>query len=315
MITINLFYFIISCLILLVSGIFLVKSLTKISKFLGISEFSAAFIIMAFAASIPELFVGISSAISGTPELSLGNIIGANILNLTLISGIIILSAKHIDFKTKKIGSDVYFMLLSILLLIVLFTIGNELSRIDGIILLVVFIYHTYEILKRRRKYKKTKTKDEKKEKISRFYWLLIFMTALIGLFIGSNLVVQYSSKLALDFGLTQIVIGLFIISFATTLPDLIFGLSAAHLKHKDMAIGNQIGSVVTTTGLVLGIVALIHPIKAGFMPFITSAIFLFVSGFIFYTFIKSGKKLSTYEGISLILIYVLFIMIEFFIR
>ena len=89
MVLLNLFYFGLSSIFLILSGVFLVKSLTKIAKFLGISEFSAAFIIMAFASSVPELFVGISSAISGNPGLSLGNVIGANILNLTLISGII----------------------------------------------------------------------------------------------------------------------------------------------------------------------------------------------------------------------------------
>jgi len=314
MITINLFYFALSCIVLIISGIFLVKSLSRLSKFLGISEFSAAFIIMAFASSIPELFVGISSATSGNPALSLGNIIGANILNLTLISGIIILSARKINLKSKKIGEDVYFMIISLLLLIILFTIGKSLSRLDGAILLVVFSIHTYRIFKKRKKYEKKKIED-KRTGTSRFSWLLIFILALVGLFITSSFVVKYASKIAIDFGFSEIIIGLFLISFATTLPELVFGISATNLKHKEMAIGDQIGSVVTNTGLILGIVALIHPITAEFQPFLISSIFMFISGFIFYTFIKSGKKLSKHEGISLILMYVVFIMIEFFVK
>ena len=308
----NLTYFALSCAALIICGIFLVKSLTKIARFLGISEFSAAFIIMAFASSIPELFVGISSALSGNPELSLGNIIGANILDLTLISGIIILSAKEIRFETKKVGAEVYFMLVSLLLVVVLYALGQSLSRIDGIILLALFSIHTFQMLRKRKKYQKKKMKNGKVQ-LSRFYWLIIFILALVGLFLSSNFVVKSSANLALDLGFPQIMIGLFLISFATTLPELIFGVSATNLEHKVMAVGDQIGTVVVNSTMILGIVAIIHPISSEFMTFIISAIFMFVSAFIFVTFVKSGSKLEKYEGISLILIYILFIIIEFF--
>ena len=310
----SLIYFSLSCLVLIICGILLVKSLSKISKFLGISEFSAAFVIMAFATSIPELFVGISSARAGNPALSLGNIIGANILDLTLIAGIIILSAKQIKFKTKKIGADIYFMLVSISLLILLYSIGKSLSRIDGLILLGVFSMHTSQILKKRKKYIKTKIENNKTQ-ISRFYWLLIFLIALIGLFFSSNFVVKSSIELAIDLKLPDIMIGLFLLSIATTLPELVFGISAANLKHKEMAIGDQIGTVVANSTLVLGIVAIIHPITAEFFPFLISSIFMFISAFIFFTFVKSGNQLEKYEGVSLILIYVLFIIFEFFVK
>ena len=114
---------------------------------------------------------------------------------------------------------------------------------------------------------------------------------------------------------MSKILIGLFLLSIATTLPELSFGIIASNLKHKEMAIGDQIGSVVTNTALILGLVAIIYPIKAEFMPFLTSSIFMFIAGFIFIAFAKTGKKLEKIEGISLILLYVLFIIIEFFIR
>jgi len=311
---INLIYFIISAIVLIICGIYLVKSLSKIARFLGISEFSAAFIIMAFATSIPELFVGVHSAIIGNPSLSLGNVIGANILDLTLITGIIILLSKNIKFKSKKIGKDIYLMLTAIILVIVLYTLGKSLSRIDGIILLAFFSFHTYQIFKRRRKYK-TKKIENGKTQISKFYWLLIFLIALVGLFIASNFVVRSATNLAIDLNLPQIMIGLFLISIATTLPELVFGISAIKLKHKSMAIGDQIGTVIANSTLILGIVAIIHPISAEFMPFLISSIFMFIAAFIFITFVKSGNKLERYEGISLILIYVLFIIFEIFIK
>jgi len=309
----NSIYFAISAIALIISGIYLVKSLSSISRYLGISEFSAAFIIMAFATSIPELFVGISSALSGNSALSLGNIIGANIIDLTLITGIIILGSKEIKFKSNRLGNDTYFMLISITLLILLFSLGNQLSRIDGILLITLFGFHVYKTFKKRKKYKKKSMTNNKKQK--EFWALLIFILSLVGLFISSTFAVKYATNLAIDLNLPNMIIGLFLLAIATTLPELIFGISATHMRHKEMAIGDQIGTIVANTLLVLGIVAIINPIQAEFTQFIISAIFMFVSAFILVTFIKTGKKLEKTEGISLILIYILFIVIEFFLK
>ncbi len=309
----NILFFALSVLFLIASGIFLVKALTRISHFLKIPEFSASFILMAIATSIPELFVGISSATSGSPELSLGNVLGAGILNLTLISGIFILSNKEIKIKNRKIGKDVYFMLVSILLIIFLYVIGKSLSRTDGIVLLFFFIFNIARKLRKSKKYTKKFKKRINRKGIA--FSFLIFIPALIILFISSQYVVKYGSAIAIDLNLPKLVLGLFLLSVATTLPELTFSISAGSLKHKEMGLGDLIGAVVTNCTLVLGIVSVIHPIQTNFLGFITSAIFLFISAFIFTTFLKTGKKLEKIEGISLILIYLLFVTIELFIR
>ncbi len=309
----NLLFFIISCLVLIIAGTFLVKSLSKIAEFLGISEFTAAFIIMAIATSIPELFVGISSAILKNPQLSLGNIIGSNILNLTLITGIIVLVGKEIKLGTQKISEDIYFMLGAIVLIIFLYLIGKSLSRADGAILLIFFILNMYRKFK-----KKTKYKAKFKAHVKKWEIILnvsLFIIALLILFFSSKYTVKYASLLAIDLNLPKIVIGLFLISFATTLPELVFGVSAIRLDHKEMSIGDQTGTIIANSCLILGAVSLIYPIEAEFFQFLISSFFMFISAFIFYTFAKTGKKLETVEGISLILIYVLFVIIEFFIK
>ncbi len=314
MIYLNIIYFIISALFLIGSATFLVRSLEKISKFLRISEFTAAFIIMAIATSIPELFVGISSAIAGNPSLSLGNVIGASIIDLTLIIGILTLIGRGIKIKTEKIGKDIYYVLGAIGLLIVLFLIGNSLSRIDGIILLGFFGFNMVRMLKKKRRYsvKVEKNGIKRKEAIST---TIVFMLSLAILFFASKYAVKYASAIALDLQLPQIIIGLFLLSIATTLPELIFGIRAIKLGHKEMAIGDQTGTVLANIALILGIVAIINPITASIMPFLISAIFLFIVSFIFITFIKSENKLNIWEGVSLILIYIFFIIIEFFVK
>jgi cation:H+ antiporter len=310
----NFLFFAVSGFFLVVSGIFLVKSLQRIAIYLGISEFSAAFILMAFATSVPELFVGISSALQGVPQLSMGNVIGANIIDLTLLTGIFILMAKGVKFKSKKIGKEIYFMFAGILLLIALYLIGGSLSRIDGLILLVLFGTNTYLLIKKRKKYS-AKMNNRKNNQNKRLGFILLFIVSLIVLFISSRYVVQYADLISIDLGLPDIFIGLFLISIATTLPELIFGINAVLLKHPEMSIGDQTGTVFTNTCLILGIVAMIHPIQVALTPFLISGVFMLLAGLIFVAFIQSGRKLDNYEGLSLIGLYLFFVILQFLIR
>jgi len=307
-------YFLIAGIFLVISGIFLVKSLEKIARFLGISEFTAAFIIMAVATSIPELFVGISSAIQGNPSLSLGNVIGANIIDLTLLTGIFVLMAKGIKFKSKKIGKEIYFMWGSVILLLVLYFIGNQISRIDGIILLTLFFVNSYRMIKKKKKYS-AKLNHKTVSKLEGIKNSFIFLLSVGVLLISSKYIVKYSHLIAIDFKVPEIIIGLFLISIATTLPELIFGINAIRLGHKEMAIGDQSGTVFANITLVLGVVAIINPITSALLPFVISGVFLFLATSIFVTFLESGRRLDIYEGISLIILYFTFIVIQFFLR
>ncbi|MBU1136719.1 MAG: hypothetical protein ABIG37_03755 [Nanoarchaeota archaeon] len=302
--------FLLSSLVLIGSATYLVKALEKISSFLKISEFTAAFIIMALATSIPELFVGISSAMSGNPSLSLGNVIGASIMNLTIIMGIFVLLGGGIKTKKKNIGKEMYFVLTSILLLTILFLIGNSISRIDGFILILFFIFNSYRMIKKRKKFK-AKFEENHIKRIQIIMSVVLFMISLGVLFVSSGYVVKYASLLALDLKLPKIVVGFFLISIATTLPELIFGVRAIKLGHKEMAVGDQTGTTLVNITLIVGIVAIIKPITPTFIPFITSAIFLFISAFIFTAFLKSGKELKIEEGIGLILLYLFFMFIQ----
>ncbi len=313
MLALNLLYFVLSCIVMVFAGTFLIKNLTKIARFLLITEFAAAFIIMAVATSLPELFIGITSALAKNPALSFGNVMGANILNLTLITGIIILVARKIEIKSKKIRRDAFFTSLIILLPIVLFLIGNELSRYDGAILLAVFFMYSYRLIKQRKKFKKKLEDRVKRKEI--VLTTFLFILFLFVLFFSAKFVVHYASLLVFDLKLPAIMIGLFLVSFGTTLPELIFGVRAAQLKHADMSLGDQLGTMIANSTLVLGVAALIYPIEVAFAPFMISAIFLFVTGFLFVTFVESGRKLDTREGISLILLYIFFVIIEFYVR
>lgn len=311
MIVLESIYFALSCIILIISGVSLVKSLVHIARVLNMSEFSAGFIVMAIITSLPEFFISINAVFSGNSLLGLGNILGSNILDVTLVSGIIILSAKHITLNMKKTEGDIKFMIISVFLFIALSLIGNELSRIDGIILLLFFGLHMHTILKKQTE-KKIATKVQKQIKRDNIYAFTIFIIALISLFISSRFVAFFASQLALGLNVAPITIGLFLISFTTVLPEMVFGIAASTMKHKALAIGDQIGGIVVHSTLIIGILALIRPMKIDASSFIVPAMFMLIAVFIFAAVMKTRGKLEKNEGIALILLYVFFMMIQF---
>jgi cation:H+ antiporter len=298
---------------MVISGSWLVKSLSKIASFLRMSEFVVGFIIMAFSTSIPELFVGITSALAGNSALALGTVIGANIANLTVVAGVAIVLSRGIKIKSSKTKKDALYMFFIALLPIALMLIGNSLSRMDGIILILVFFFYTYSLIKQRKGFKK-----ELASKIGRWGILLSFVTfafALVVLFLSARFVVKYATIISAELFLPPILIGLFLIALGTTLPELIFNIQAVLKKHPDMVLGDTIGSVVINSTLVLGITALIFPITSDFLLFFSSAIFMVIVCFLFATFVESGSKLYWKEGIAMVLLYSFFIIIEFYIQ
>ena len=314
MLLLNLIFFILTSIVLMVSATSIIISLNKIALFLRISRFIASFIIMAFATAIPELFIGISSAVSKTPSLSLGNVLGSSMLHFTLLSGIFILMGGGIKIKDNKIGKDIYFVIGSIVLVIILALINNSLSRADGIILVSFFLLSYYRIFKKSSKYRaKLENKKIKKIKIAEYF--LIFFVSLIILFVSSKYIVDFASLIAVDLNLPKILIGLLLLSLATNLPELAFGFKAIKLGFKEMALGDLTGGVLTNIGMVLGIVAIIYPIQIEAISFIVISSFLLISAIIFTMFLKSEKELKVIEGIGLILIYILFIITEFLIK
>jgi cation:H+ antiporter len=309
----NLVLFLVACIFLILSGTLLVRSLSKLASYLRMSEFVISFILIAFATSVPELFVGISSALQNNTALSLGNVIGSNILNLTLIAGIIILLKRGIMIESKKTKADALYMFFIIALPFVLMWIGHAISRIDGVILLVAFFLYARKLYRERKIFKKEAENHAKR--LEPIINTLIFILSLGLLFLSSRFVVSYATLLSAELLLPPVLMGLFLISFGTTLPELVFESRAVLMGHSEMALGNLIGTVIVNSTLVLGITSLIQPITADFLLFITAGVFMLIVAFLFATFTESGNRLDIKEGISLILLYAFFVMIEFYVR
>jgi cation:H+ antiporter len=310
---INLLIFLIAVIILVVSGGYLVRALSKIASFLRISEFVVGFIIMGVATTLPELFVGISSALNANPSLSLGNVIGSNIVNVTIILGITVILARGIEIKSHTMKSDALYAFFISIVPIVLMAIGKELSRVDGVILLAIFFFYTRWLIRARSEFRKEMENGVGKKDIVKD--MTIFFVSLILLFVSAGFVTSYGQLLAIDFGVPDIIIGLFLVAIGTSLPELVFGIKAATMEHKSLAVGDITGAIVSNSTMVLGITALIHPITAHFMSFLVSGAFMIVVCFLFATFVESGSKLYWKEGIAMVLLYILFIIVQFYIK
>ena len=311
MLFINLLFFLIACIFLAGSSNLVVKSLVKISKYYEFSEFVIGFIIIAFATSLPELFVAIMSSLSKIPALSLGNVIGSNIVNLTLVIGIATLLGKRVKIETEIEKRDIFYSSIIALLPLVLF-LDHQLSRTDGIALILVFFLYVARLYVQRKKFKKVVDGVVRKEIPKE---VIIFVFSLVTLLLSSKFIVQFASLLAIELALQPIFIGLIILSIGTTLPEISFEAHSVIKGYSGMALGNLLGSVVTNSALVLGVGATICPIEAYFPSFLTGAIFLIALLGIFSIFAKTNKEISRKEGIVLLIFYVLFIIVNILTR
>src|SRR3989344_5966751 len=287
MLVVDIFLFIASCILLVVSGGWLVNLLIRIASHLRLSDFVVAFLVMALSTSLPELFVGIDSALIGKPSLSLGNVIGANIVNVTLVVGIVVLLGRGLKIKNPNIRKDSFFMFLTALAPVALIVFDKTLSKDDGLILILIFLIYSWHLIRDRPASKNRFDGNERKNFI---ITLILFILSLGLLFLSARLVVGYATITGIKFSFPLFLVGLFLIALSTTLPELIFGIRAAMAKKADLAIGNTIGSVVCNSTLVLGVAALIYPITPNFLLFLTSAGFMLLILFLFMLFIKKGS-------------------------
>ncbi|NIM46558.1 MAG: hypothetical protein GTN40_00140 [Candidatus Aenigmarchaeota archaeon] len=300
----NLFIFLIAFFILVKSAQITVKSLERIAIFFGFSEFSVGFILMAAATSIPELFVGVSSAFSQVSNLSLGNIIGANIVDLTLVGGTIAFILGGVRFEGKIERRETIYMVI-IALLPILMLLDKELSRFDGFILVLVYLIYILNLLREKKSFKKVLNDHGWRGILKAFF---LFIVGFLGLILGARLIVIYGISIATSFSIPLVLIGLLAISMGTTLPELAFEFQAVKTGHQGMALGDLLGSVVTNSAFVLGIVALIQPIVIKeFNLFLFNAGFLVVVLFVFAFFASRKSGLTRMEGLGLLVLYILF--------
>jgi len=297
----------------------LIVNFRSLSLKTKLGKFALTSLILGLATSLPELFVGLSSAFSNQSILSLGNIMGANIANLSLVLGGAALVVGLINIKEGFIRRDIFYAFLAASAPMVLL-FDKFLSRIDGLILLIFYVFYQVVIFGERRNVlakekvnmvKRFLRKVGQKETKKEIVWIF---TGIILLLFSADILVKLSSKLAIIFNLPLLLVGLLIVAVGTTLPELVFSIRTLREGQKEMFFGNLLGSIVTNGTLVIGLVALISPFRIqAFSDYLLATMaFLIIFGMVFF-FVKTKQRLERWEGAVLLIIYLLFIFLETF--
>lgn len=310
--------FLLSCIVLVWAGGKTVIALSRIARILKWKEFVVASLIMAIGSSLPEFFVGIISAINQKPQLSLGNVLGSNIIALTLVIFIATLLLKDIKIVEKTITKSVSLASIYIILPLVLIVDG-KLSRIDGIILLLAFIFYLRYFLLQQKRFAKPFNHYQKtpQEKLKIFFReLSIFLFSLILFLLSAEGVIFSAGEISSQSHLSLAIMGILGVALGTSLPEITFAIRSIKMGHKSMVLGDALGSVMVNTGLVLGATVVITPFEIKNLGLYFNPIFFsLLVGILFFIFARTKNEITRREGLILLLIYLLFVMMEIFIE
>ena len=277
----------------------------------GIPQLVIGLTIVAMGTSAPEAAVSISAAFSGSADITIGNIVGSNILNILIILGISSIIVP-IAVAPSTIRIEIPFMIV-ITIIMLLVGLDGVIRVFDGIIFLVLFaayLAYLYGMAKKdKNKNKKNYNEDKKNISITKSFLFVIIGLALI--IFGSNITVDAATKIAQAFGISERFIGLTIVALGTSLPELFTSVTAARKGNADIAIGNIVGSNIFNILFVIGISALIIPVPFA-SNFIFDSIIAIATGVILLLCSLGTKKLKRWSGITMFIVYVAYFVLIF---
>ncbi|MCU6708678.1 calcium/sodium antiporter [Paenibacillus sp. J5C_2022] len=318
---------------LLIAGAnYFVEGSSNIATLLKVPPMIIGLTIVAFGTGSPEATVSIIAALNGSAGVSVGNVIGSNVFNTTLVIGMTaIILAVQVEKETLR--KQIPFTLLASVALLVL--VGDVqlqgdafgvLTRGDGVVLLLffgIFLYYLFEVAREGRaegsvaeRAADSGQEGSRKEAVTsgtkgRSSWsknILFTVAGLAAIIYGGHLVVQKSTNIALAWGMSETLVGLTIVSIGTSLPELVTSITAALKKQNDIAVGNIIGSNIFNILFVLGVSAVIFPlqVESGLMIDILIVIALTVLLFIVS---RTQYRVGRIEGSLLVLSYIVYMV------
>lgn len=283
----------------------LTEGAVAIAAKMHIPEIVIGLTIVAFGTSAPEFAVSLSSALKGTADMAVGNIVGSNIFNAMFIIGV---AALVLPIATTRamVKKDIPFAIVASIILLALCAYDRELSRWDALILLVVLCIFMYNTI---RAAKAGKLDEQAAEVHTMATWKAIawFIVGLGCLVFGSNLFVDSASSIARTLGLSDAVIGLTIVAGGTSLPELATSVVAARKGNSAIAIGNVVGSNVLNILLILGLTGVISPMANLQLLPLDYALML-LSMVLLWLFSRTKFRIERWEGLLLIVLYIAYV-------
>lgn len=300
----------------------IVAGLRYFSRTTGVGKYALTGLIIALATSLPEFSVAVAAALENNPNLVLGNIIGSNIADLSLIVGLGALVGGTVYARDQFVKNDILYAFLAGALPMVLL-IDGRLGTGDGLGLIAVYAVYQTTILRENRHKLAVEPGPRRPDFVhwiisglgnsnteKHFGWLAVGIIALI---ISADGIVRSAVALAAGFHIPVLLVGLFIVAVGTSLPELAFQIRALRLGESGMVLGNLIGSVVANATLILGVTAALRPIAlvSGAKSYLTATLAYIVIFGVFYLFVRTKRRLDRWEGGVLVGLYILFAVIE----
>lgn len=301
----NIVFIAIGFAMLMLGAKWLVDGSSAIARKYHIPEIVIGLTIVSIGTSMPELMVSFTSALEGHSDISVGNVIGSNLCNLLLILGLTSVVTPLVFSKTTK-DYDISIMLFSTIIVLLLANKGNILSRADGILLLVLFIFFILYTIKIAQK-SMNNCKDNEVE-IPKGKMIVSVIKILVGIVLlkfGGDISVNNAVEVAQVLGVSERIIGVTIVAIGTSLPELITSIVAALKKEIDIAIGNIVGSNIFNLLLILGVSATISPIVYS-IEYNFDFILLSIASLLLLCFAMFGKKdtMTRFNGLIYLLMY-----------
>lgn len=251
-------YLIVGLAIFIFSGDFLVKGGVQIANYLKIPKLIIGLTVISIGTSAPELFVSMGAALNGSSDMSVGNVVGSNIANIGLILGITtLILPMAIAKETSRLNMPI---LIIISVIFWLLAYDGILSLFDGLVLIVLLVGYIILLIYRAKRNRAEEEEISVQQSI--FIALGMVVLAAIGLYFGAELLVNSAQKIARSFGVSERVIGLTILAFGTSVPELATSVMAALKQQMDISVGNIVGSNIFNILSVLGITSIIQEVN-----------------------------------------------------
>lgn len=305
-----------SFIVLIIGFIFLIKGAdlfvegaSSIARKFNVPPMVIGLTIVAMGTSAPEAAVSITSSLAGQNDMSVANVVGSNFFNILVVLGVSSLLA-NLPVEENTIRKDTPFLIL-ISLLLLIFGLNLNISRIEGLIFLGLFAYFMYYTLMSTKKLSgeyvaetATTSELEISEEMTMGKTIILSIIGIIGIVFGGDMVVDSATNIATSFGMSANLVGLTIVAVGTSLPEFVTSVIAVKKGETEIAMGNVIGSNIFNILLVLGLAATISPINISTFALI-DIVFMFAITLLLYFFIKKSNALVKYQGITFLIIYI----------
>lgn len=283
-----------------------VDGASGIAEKFGIPQLVIGLTIVAMGTSLPEAAVSITAAMKGSADITIGNIVGSNILNVLIILGLTALVTR-VSVQNSTVKIEIPFMLFITAVLLALGITGNEINLWEGILLWLLFLVYLVYLLKMAKQNPQMEEEGEKQEEAQPFWRLLVGVILGVCLIVlGSDVSVDAATVLARMMGMSERLIGLTIVALGTSLPELVTSVSAARKGKADIAIGNIVGSNIFNILFVVGTTALITPVAFA-ANFVVDTVIAIGAGALLLLFVWKDKAIGKMAGFVFLIGYVLY--------